>query len=111
MPPPNSKDSVKAFEPTAMRLACDGAQAGSRVSAARAIRKRFGRIALIAAAAAMRAIRPNLFLMALAALTLLPACAPSHASRIAVGSKAFTESLLFGGGISQHNQAHTHLRV
>ena len=59
----------------------------------------------------MRVARPNLWLAAFAALVLLPACAPSHADRIVVGSKNFTESFLLGEIISQQIEAHTHLKV
>ncbi|HEY3973876.1 MAG TPA: glycine betaine ABC transporter substrate-binding protein [Candidatus Sulfotelmatobacter sp.] len=42
---------------------------------------------------------------------LLPGCEPSHADRIVVGSKNFTESLLLGEILAQQIEAHTHLRV
>jgi len=42
---------------------------------------------------------------------LLPSCAPSHANRIVVGSKNFTESLILGEILAQQIEAHTHLKV
>jgi len=60
----------------------------------------------------MRAGRLSLCLAALSAAALiLPACEPSHADRIVVGSKNFTESFLLGEIISQQIEAHTHLKV
>ena len=59
----------------------------------------------------MRAGRLSLCLTALAALALLNACAPSHANRIVVGSKNFTESFLLGEITAQQIEAHTHLKV
>src|ERR1700730_10208806 len=64
-----------------------------------------------AAASTMRSGRVSLCLAVLVALALLVACAPSHANRIVVGSKNFTESFLLGEIISQQIEAHTHLKV
>jgi osmoprotectant transport system substrate-binding protein len=44
-------------------------------------------------------------------LLLLPSCAPSHANRIVIGSKNFTESLMLGELIAQIIEARTHLKV
>jgi osmoprotectant transport system substrate-binding protein len=49
--------------------------------------------------------------LAVVASLLLPACAPSHADRIVVGSKNFTESLLLGEIVAQMVEARTHLKV
>lgn len=43
--------------------------------------------------------------------SLLPSCSPSHADRIVVGSKNFTESFLLGEIIAQQIEAHTNLKV
>jgi len=45
------------------------------------------------------------------ATVLLPSCAPSHADRIVIGSKNFTESLMLGELLAQQIEAHTHLKV
>jgi osmoprotectant transport system substrate-binding protein len=45
-----------------------------------------------------------------AALTLF-SCAPSHADRIVIGSKNFTESLMLGELMAQQIEEHTHLKV
>jgi osmoprotectant transport system substrate-binding protein len=42
---------------------------------------------------------------------LLPSCAPSHANRIVIGSKNFTESLMLGELLAQLVEARTHLKV
>lgn len=42
---------------------------------------------------------------------LLPSCAPTHADRIVIGSKNFTESLVLGELLSQLVEARTHLKV
>ena len=44
-------------------------------------------------------------------LLLLSACAPSHADRIVIGSKNFTESLMLGELLAQQIEGHTHLKV
>ena len=59
----------------------------------------------------MRAGRLSLCFAVLAAVGLLAACAPSHADRIVVGSKNFTESFLLGEIIAQQIETHTHLKV
>ena len=50
-------------------------------------------------------------LCTLVAAVLLPSCAPSHADRIVIGSKNFTESLMLGELLAQQIEAHTHLKV
>ncbi|HTW59024.1 MAG TPA: glycine betaine ABC transporter substrate-binding protein [Terriglobales bacterium] len=58
-------------------------------------------------------IRQNCLCMvtvAVAAL-LLPACSPSHANRIVIGSKNFTESFILGELFAQQVEAHTKLKV
>lgn len=42
---------------------------------------------------------------------LLSSCAPSHADRIVIGSKNFTESLMLGELLAQQIEAHSHLKV
>jgi osmoprotectant transport system substrate-binding protein len=42
---------------------------------------------------------------------LLASCAPSHADRIVIGSKNFTESLMLAELIAQQIEAHTQLKV
>ena len=42
---------------------------------------------------------------------LLPSCAPSHANRIVIGSKNFTESMMLGELLAQIVEARTHLKV
>jgi osmoprotectant transport system substrate-binding protein len=42
---------------------------------------------------------------------LLSSCAPSHANRIVVGSKNFTESLMLAELLAQQIEARTHLKV
>jgi osmoprotectant transport system substrate-binding protein len=42
---------------------------------------------------------------------LLSSCAPSHANRIVIGSKNFTESLMLGELLAQMVEARTHLKV
>ncbi len=42
---------------------------------------------------------------------LLPSCSPSHANRIVVGSKNFTESFILGELIAQQIEAHSALKV
>ena len=66
-----------------------------------------------AAAAAMKKGRSRFVLSSVLMLValLLPSCAPSHADRIVVGSKNFTESFMLGELIAQQIEAHTHLKV
>ncbi|MGD0567213.1 MAG: glycine betaine ABC transporter substrate-binding protein [Candidatus Sulfotelmatobacter sp.] len=45
------------------------------------------------------------------AVLALFSCAPSHADRIVIGSKNFTESLMLGELMAQQIEAHTHLKV
>jgi osmoprotectant transport system substrate-binding protein len=47
----------------------------------------------------------------LSALLLLPCCAPSHANRVVIGSKNFTESLMLGELLAQMVEARTQLKV
>src|SRR5579871_6565377 len=49
--------------------------------------------------------------MVFACAGLLLSCAPSHANRIVVGSKNFTESFVLGELIAQQIEAHTDLKV
>ena len=58
----------------------------------------------------MRQSAPILFLL-LAAIIASLACEPSHANRIVVGSKNFTESFILGELIAQQIEAHTNLKV
>ncbi len=55
--------------------------------------------------------RSSLFVALLAAAVMLPSCSQSHADRIVVGSKNFTESFLLGEIIAQQIEARTHLQV
>jgi osmoprotectant transport system substrate-binding protein len=65
-----------------------------------------------AAAAAMTSRRSILCVAVLTMLVLLlPSCSPSHANRIVVGSKNFTESFVLGELIAQQIEAHTNLKV
>jgi osmoprotectant transport system substrate-binding protein len=50
-------------------------------------------------------------LVVLLSLLLLPSCAPSHANRIVIGSKNFTESLMLGELLAQMIEARTRLKV
>ena len=60
----------------------------------------------------MMVCRSSLCVLALAAaVLLLPSCSPSHADRIVVGSKNFTESFLLGEIVAQQIEAHTSLKV
>jgi osmoprotectant transport system substrate-binding protein len=61
-------------------------------------------------ARAMR-VRGNIFVLALAAVLLLPSCIRSRAHRIVIGSKNFTESFLLGELMAQQIEARTHLKV
>jgi len=56
----------------------------------------------------MTRLRASLALLCCAALL---SCAPSHADRIVVGSKNFTESFILGELIAQQVEAHTTLKV
>jgi osmoprotectant transport system substrate-binding protein len=58
----------------------------------------------------MRQRAPILFLLLAAMITSL-ACQPSHANRIVVGSKNFTESFILGELIAQQIEAHTDVKV
>jgi len=49
--------------------------------------------------------------MVFACVGLLLSCAPSHANRVVVGSKNFTESFILGELIAQEIEAHTNLKV
>lgn len=58
----------------------------------------------------MIATKPLPLLVLLATLFSL-SCAPSHANRIVVGSKNFTESFILGELIAQQIESHTNLKV
>ncbi len=58
----------------------------------------------------MRVCRLNLAVVLMAAIGTV-SCAPSHANRIVVGSKNFTESFILGELIAQQVEAHTNLKV
>jgi osmoprotectant transport system substrate-binding protein len=45
------------------------------------------------------------------AAVLLPSCSPSHADRIVIGSKNFTESFILGELMAQEIEGHTNLKV
>src|SRR5579871_6531025 len=49
--------------------------------------------------------------MVFACAGLLLSCAPSHANRVVVGSKNFTESFILGELIAQQIETHTQLKV
>ena len=55
--------------------------------------------------------RATSLVLLLAAIIGSLACAPSHANRIVVGSKNFTESFILGELIAQQIEAHTNLKV
>ena len=59
----------------------------------------------------MRILRSSLPVLALAVVLLFASCSPSHADRIVIGSKNFTESLILGELIAQQIEAHTKLKV
>jgi osmoprotectant transport system substrate-binding protein len=65
-----------------------------------------------AASSAMMRLHSSLCATVLSAVSLLlSSCAPSHADRIVVGSKNFTESFILGELIAQQIETHTDLRV
>jgi osmoprotectant transport system substrate-binding protein len=64
-----------------------------------------------ASTAAMTVLRSSLPVLALAVVLLFASCSPSHADRIVIGSKNFTESLILGELIAQQIEAHTKLKV
>jgi osmoprotectant transport system substrate-binding protein len=45
------------------------------------------------------------------AAVLLPSCSPSHADRIVIGSKNFTESFILGELMAQEIEGNTQLKV
>jgi len=53
----------------------------------------------------------SLIAIVLSAALLLPSCSPSHAGRIVIGSKNFTESYILGELMAQQIEAHTSLKV
>ena len=60
----------------------------------------------------MKSVQSSLCIsVSLAVALLLPACSQSHADRIVVGSKNFTESFLLGEMMAQQIEAHTRLKV
>jgi osmoprotectant transport system substrate-binding protein len=59
----------------------------------------------------MRDPRTKFAVVLIAALLLLSSCSSSHADRIVIGSKNFTESYLLGEIMAQQIEAHTSLKV
>jgi osmoprotectant transport system substrate-binding protein len=55
--------------------------------------------------------RHGIAVLAILLALLLPSCAPSHANRVVIGSKNFTESLMLGELLAQIVEARTHLKV
>ena len=55
--------------------------------------------------------RASTFVLFLAVISASLGCEPSHANRIVVGSKNFTESFILGELIAQQIEAHTNLKV
>jgi osmoprotectant transport system substrate-binding protein len=55
--------------------------------------------------------RHGIAVFAIVLALLLPSCAPSHANRVVIGSKNFTESLMLGELLAQIVEARTHLKV
>lgn len=55
--------------------------------------------------------RAATFVLFLVVISASLACEPSHANRIVVGSKNFTESFILGELIAQQIEAHTNLKV
>ena len=49
--------------------------------------------------------------LCVALVALVPACAPSHANRVVIGSKNFTESFILGELFAQEIEAHSHVKV
>jgi osmoprotectant transport system substrate-binding protein len=64
-----------------------------------------------ASATAMKKGRRATVTFAVLLSLLVPSCAPSHANRIVIGSKNFTESLMLGELIAQIVEARTPLKV
>jgi glycine betaine/choline ABC-type transport system substrate-binding protein len=56
-------------------------------------------------------VRRGIAVCAVLLAFLLPSCAPSHANRVVIGSKNFTESLILGELLAQIVEARTHLKV
>jgi osmoprotectant transport system substrate-binding protein len=56
-------------------------------------------------------LRNGIAMFAVLISLLLPSCAPSHANRIVIGSKNFTESLMLGELLAQMIEARTQLKV
>ena len=54
---------------------------------------------------------PQLTLVCIILAWLLPSCGPSHANRIVIGSKNFTESLMLGELLAQQIEGHSQLKV
>jgi osmoprotectant transport system substrate-binding protein len=60
----------------------------------------------------MRVLRLTLRVLVLSGVALLlPSCSPSHADRIVIGSKNFTESFILGELMAQEIEGHTNLKV
>ena len=55
--------------------------------------------------------RSTILFLAVVAVLLSGSCSSSHANRIVVGSKNFTESFVLGELIAQQIETHTHLKV
>jgi len=58
-----------------------------------------------------RSIATGVGALCVALIAFVPACAPSHADRIVIGSKNFTESFILGELLAQEIEVHTHLKV
>jgi osmoprotectant transport system substrate-binding protein len=56
-------------------------------------------------------VRSGIAVLAVLLSLFLPSCAPSHANRIVIGSKNFTESLMLGELLAQMIEARTQLKV
>jgi len=59
----------------------------------------------------MKLRKLGVYAVILSVVFLLLSCAPSHAGRIVVGSKNFTESFILGEILAQQIEAHTTLKV
>jgi glycine betaine/choline ABC-type transport system substrate-binding protein len=60
----------------------------------------------------MSVLRLTLRVLVLSGVALLlPSCSPSHADRIVIGSKNFTESFILGELMAQEIEGHTNLKV
>jgi osmoprotectant transport system substrate-binding protein len=81
------------------------------------LHRRFGVAGRSANVVIVRARRSTLCAVILSSILLVPlivltsSCAPSHADRVVIGSKNFTESLILGELMAQQIEAHTSLKV